>query len=115
MVLAESGLNTEQVSLMMPIYIEKCILVLKQVVLIERVVLILGGLYSKTTVLPQKIKPHIQATLFIMNLAITINKSVTVHTIFMSHLYLTHSMLYTLIKKTLVIILVILNGSCYSL
>ena len=46
MVLVESGLNSEQVSLMSVIYIEKCILVLKQVVLIARVVLILSGLYS---------------------------------------------------------------------
>ena len=34
MVLEESGLISVQVSLMRPIYIEKCILVLKQVVLI---------------------------------------------------------------------------------
>ena len=34
MILVESGLNGEQVSLMKPIYIETCILVLKQVVLI---------------------------------------------------------------------------------
>ena len=34
MVLVESGLNTEQVSLIRPIYIRKCILVLKQVILI---------------------------------------------------------------------------------
>ena len=33
---------------MRPIYIEKCILVLKQVVLIARVVLILSGLNSRT-------------------------------------------------------------------
>ena len=45
-VLAESGLNSEQVSLMRPIYIEKCISILKQIVLIERVVLILSGLFS---------------------------------------------------------------------
>ena len=32
MVLVESGLNSEQVSLMRPFYIEKCILVQKQVV-----------------------------------------------------------------------------------
>ena len=48
MVLAENGLNSEQVSLMRPNYIKKYILVLKQVVLIERVVLILSGLYSGT-------------------------------------------------------------------
>ena len=40
MALVESGLNSEQVSLKTPIYIEKCISVLKQVVLIARVVLI---------------------------------------------------------------------------
>ena len=43
-VLVKSGLNSEQVSLMRPIYIEKCILVKKQVVLIARVVLILCDL-----------------------------------------------------------------------
>ena len=32
---------------MWPIYIEKCILVLQKVVLIERMVLIPGGLYNK--------------------------------------------------------------------
>ena len=46
MVLVRNGLNSEQVLLMRPIYIENCILVLKQVVLIARVVLILSGLYS---------------------------------------------------------------------
>ena len=46
MVLVECDLNSEQVSLMRPIYIKKYILVLKQVVLIVRVVLILRGLYS---------------------------------------------------------------------
>ena len=40
MVLLESGLNSEKVSLITPIYIVNCILVLKQVVLIKRVVLI---------------------------------------------------------------------------
>ena len=44
MVLVESGLNNEQVSLMRPIYIENCISVLKQVILIARVVFISGGL-----------------------------------------------------------------------
>ena len=48
MVLVESGLNSEQVSLTKPIYIEKWILVMKQVVLIVRVVLILSGLYNET-------------------------------------------------------------------
>ena len=42
--LVESGLNSVQVSLMRPIYI----LLLKQVVLIARVVLNLSVLYSKT-------------------------------------------------------------------
>ena len=42
------GLDSEQVSLMRPICIKICISVLKQVVLILRVVLILGGLYSRT-------------------------------------------------------------------
>ena len=45
MVVVESGLNSEQVSSMKPICIENCILVLKQVVLIVRVVLISSGLY----------------------------------------------------------------------
>ena len=36
LVLVESGLNSEQVSLMRAIYFGKCILVLKQVVLIAR-------------------------------------------------------------------------------
>ena len=35
LVLVESGLNSDQVSLMRPVYIEKCILVLKEVVLKE--------------------------------------------------------------------------------
>ena len=49
MVLVESGLNySEQVSLLRPIYTENCILILKQVVIIARMVLILGGLYSGT-------------------------------------------------------------------
>ena len=48
LVYVECGHNTEQVSLIRPIYIEKCILVLKQVVLIARVVLILSGLNSGT-------------------------------------------------------------------
>ena len=43
MVLVQSGLNNEQVSLVKPIYIEKYILVLKQVVLLARVVLISNG------------------------------------------------------------------------
>ena len=41
MVLVENGLNSEQVSLMRPNYIEKCILVLERMVLIAMVVLIL--------------------------------------------------------------------------
>ena len=41
----EGGLNSQQVSLMRPVYIEKCILVLKLVVLIARVVLIITKLY----------------------------------------------------------------------
>ena len=48
MVPVESGLNSEQVPLMRPIYIENCILVLKKVALIVRVVLISSGLYSGT-------------------------------------------------------------------
>ena len=48
MVLVEGGLNSEQVSLMRPIYTEKCILVLKQVILIARVILIIAELYSIT-------------------------------------------------------------------
>ena len=44
MVIVESGLNSEQVPLTRPTYTEKCILVLKQVVLIERVVLLISGL-----------------------------------------------------------------------
>ena len=48
MVLVESGLNSEQVSLMTPILNEKCFLVLKLVVLIERTFLITGGLYFGT-------------------------------------------------------------------
>ena len=47
-VLVENGHNSEQVSLMRPIYIENCILVLKQVVLMARVVLISNGLNSQT-------------------------------------------------------------------
>ena len=47
-VLDKIGLNSKQVSLMRPIYIEKCILVLKQVVLIARMVLFLSGLFSGT-------------------------------------------------------------------
>ena len=46
MELIKSGLNGEQVSLMRPIYTEKCILVLKHVVLITRVVLMSSGLFS---------------------------------------------------------------------
>ena len=45
-VLVESGLLSEQVSLLRPICIENCILVLKQLVLIVKVVLISSGLYS---------------------------------------------------------------------
>ena len=48
MVLVENGLNSEEVSLMRPIYIENCILVLKEMVLIVRMVLISSGLYSVT-------------------------------------------------------------------
>ena len=48
MVLFDSGLNSEQFSLMRPIYIENCFLVLKQVVLIARMVLISSGLYKGT-------------------------------------------------------------------
>ena len=48
MVLVESGLYSKQVSLMRPIYIKNSILVVKQVVLIVRVVLILSSLYSRT-------------------------------------------------------------------
>ena len=48
LLLIESGLNSEQVSLMKTIYIENCILVLKQVVLVARVVLISSGLNSGT-------------------------------------------------------------------
>ena len=47
MVLVENGLNSEQVSLKKTIYIENCILVIKQLVL-TRVVLISSGLYSGT-------------------------------------------------------------------
>ena len=48
MVLVKNGLNSEQVSLMKLVHIEKCILVVKQVVLIARSVFILSGtlLYS---------------------------------------------------------------------
>ena len=45
-VFVESGLNSEQVSLMTPIYIKNAFLVLKQVVLIARVVFLVSGLYS---------------------------------------------------------------------
>ena len=46
--------NCEQVSLIRPIYIEHCILVLRQVVLIARVVLIPSGLNNETSLyLPQ--------------------------------------------------------------
>ena len=48
MVPVKSGLDSEQVSLLRPIYIEKCILVLKQVVLIAVMVFISSGLYSRT-------------------------------------------------------------------
>ena len=46
--LVESGINSGQVSLMRPVCIENCISVMKQVVLIARVVSILSGLYSET-------------------------------------------------------------------
>ena len=45
----ESGLNSEHVLLMSFIYTENCILVLKQMVLISRVVLILSGLNRGTS------------------------------------------------------------------
>ena len=48
MVVVNSGLNDEQVSFMSPVYIENCISVLKQVVVIVRVVSILSGLYRGT-------------------------------------------------------------------
>ena len=48
MTLVESGLNSEQVSLMRPIYIEKMHFVQKHLVLIARMVLISSGLYSGT-------------------------------------------------------------------
>ena len=48
MVLIESGINNVQISLMRTINIEKCSLVLKEVVLIERVVLISSGLNKGT-------------------------------------------------------------------
>ena len=48
MVLVESSLNNEQVSLMRSSYIEKYILVLKQMVLIVRVVMISSGLKNRT-------------------------------------------------------------------
>ena len=41
----KSGLDSEQVSLMSPIYIDNCILVLKQVGSKDWVVLISGGLF----------------------------------------------------------------------
>ena len=47
MVLVQGGLNSETVPLMRPIYIKKGILMLKQVVLIVRVVLILSSLNSR--------------------------------------------------------------------
>ena len=46
-VLVESDLNNGQLSLMRPIYIENCMLILKQVVLIGRIVLISSGLNSE--------------------------------------------------------------------
>ena len=46
MVLIESGINNEQVSLMRPICTENCISVLKQVVLLGSVVLISNVVYS---------------------------------------------------------------------
>ena len=59
MVLVESDLNSEQVSFLRPIRSESCISALnleasKQVVFIERVVLILGGLYMGTLLYLQK-------------------------------------------------------------
>ena len=42
-----SGLYSEQASLMGPVYTEKCIIVLKQVILIARVVFISSGLHSE--------------------------------------------------------------------
>ena len=48
MVLAEVGHKSKQVLLMRPIYIEKCIFVLKQVVLIAKVVLSWSGFYTVT-------------------------------------------------------------------
>ena len=45
MVLAENGLNSEQVLLTSPIYIEKVILVLKPVVFVAREVLISASVY----------------------------------------------------------------------
>ena len=51
MVLVESGLNSVQISLMRPTYIEQSILELKQVVLIARVVLISSGLNIGTVYL----------------------------------------------------------------
>ena len=49
LVLAEYGLNSQQVSLMRHIDLKKFILILKQVVLMARVVLISSGLNSKTS------------------------------------------------------------------
>ena len=49
MVLVESDLNNEQVSLKRRIYTEKCIFVLKQVDLVARVIFISGGRYSGTS------------------------------------------------------------------
>ena len=48
LVFVESGLNSEQVSLMKPFNIEKYISVLEQIVLIARIVLLLNGLYNVT-------------------------------------------------------------------
>ena len=47
MVLVQSGLNNEQVLLMRSMYIEKCILALKHVVSIAKIVLISSGLFAK--------------------------------------------------------------------
>ena len=48
MVHVENGLNSEQVSIMRPINIEKYMLVLRRLVFIVMVVFILSGLYNKT-------------------------------------------------------------------
>ena len=50
MVLDESGLNSEKVLLMRPICLENYISVLKQVVLIAKLVLITSDLYCSTVI-----------------------------------------------------------------